>query len=176
MSHLFGGRSRNFGRLVGTLLFVALGTLCSACGLENDVSSAATGPLLALKDSDTVVETNLTTVLTAVQSGEPASQGGIATTSGPSTSYGLISVSGSAGQPIVLAGFNQLSDDCLGLVYFGASTPSGTSVLGQTQGTAYFWVLRTTASDCDAASFAATPSAPKSWPSGDPSSSGFPLP
>ena len=164
-----------FGRAGATALcLVALVALSSACGLANDASSAATGPLLALKDSDTVVETNLKTVVTALQTGESASQSGIATTSGPSTGYGDVSVSDATGQATVLAGFNQLSKDCLGVVYI---TTAASSVLGQSQpGTYYFWVVNTTSPGCDAASFAATPSAPSGWPAGDPSGTGWPLP
>ena len=176
MREILGGRSGRLRRIGGSVLLAATGVLTGACGLANDASSAITGPLLALKDSDTVVETNLTTVLQVLQAGEPVSHAAIATTAGPSTSYSVISVSQSPGQPVVLAGFNQLSDDCLGLVYFGSSTAATTPVLGQTSGTAYFWLLRTSASACDAASFAATPAVPQGWPSGDPSSSGFPLP
>ena len=167
---------RRFGTFAGGLVLSGLVVLTSACGLANDVSTAATGPLLALKDSDTVVEQNLQTALTALQSGAPASPAGtgISTTSGPSTGYGVVSLSEGAGQPAVLAGFNQLSNDCLGLVYI---TSPGATVLGQSQpGTYYFWLAQTTSSACDAASFAATPAVPKGWPSGDPSGSTWPLP
>jgi nitrous oxide reductase len=152
----------------------SVGLLSAGCGLANDAQTAITGPLLALKDSDTVVEQNLQTVQTVVQSGEPASTSSIATTSGPSTGYGEISVSQAAGQPTVIAGFNQLSDDCLGLVFI---TTGGAAVLGQSQpGSYYFWVTGTTSAACDAASFAATPAAPSAWGAGDPSGSGWPLP
>lgn len=164
------------GPVLSGLVLAGLVLLTSACGLANDASTAATGPLLALKDSDTVVEQNLQTALTSLQSGAPSGQAvtGIATTSGPSTGYGVVSISNPAGQPAVLAGFNQLSDDCLGLVYI---TTPGATVLGQSQaGTYYFWLTQTTSSACDAASFAATPAAPKGWPSGDPSGSTWPLP
>lgn len=159
-----------------SLLAAGVGLLAGACGLANDASSAVTGPLLALKASDTVVETNLQTVETALQSGAPATQAGtgIATTPGPSTGYGIVSVSTTAEQPVVLAGFNQLSDDCLGLIY--VTTP-GATVLGESQpGSYYFWIAQTSSSGCDAASFAATPAVPKSWPSGDPSASSWPIP
>jgi len=173
-----GGIERIPGRLgrilAASCLLVGLGLLGSSCGLADDVSTAITGPLLALKDSDTVVETNLKTILTAVQTGISPSQAGLATTSGPSTSYGLVSVSDPSGGPLVLAGFNQLSDDCLGLVDI---TTASSAVLGQTQpGTYYFWVISTSPSGCDAASYAATPGAPSGWPAGDPSETGWPLP
>jgi len=157
-------------------LLVGLGALAGACGLASDASNAATAPLVALKDSDTVVEQNLQTAETALQSGMPGTEGGtgIATTAGPSTGYGVVSLSDTSGQPIVLAGFNQLSNDCLGLVDISAP---GATVLGQSQpGTYYFWMAGTSSADCDAASFAATSAVPKGWPSGDPSGSPWPVP
>jgi hypothetical protein len=155
----------------GVVLGATLGTLGGACGVANDASSAITGPLLALKDSDAVVENNLQSVLTTIEAGESPSLAGIATTSGPSTGYGLVSVS--SGPPAVLAGFNQLSDDCLGLVYIATGA---SPVLGASQaGTYYFWITRTSSAACDAASFAATPSVPAGWPPGDPSGTGWPL-
>lgn len=172
MADLVGWRYR---RGVVTLLLVcASGFLISSCGLASDAGSAVTAPLVGLKDTDTVVETNLKTLLTTVQVGEPVSQGGIATTSGPSTGAGVVSESGSSGQAVVLAGFNTASNDCLGAIEI---TTAGSPVLGQSQpGTYYFWVVDTTSAGCDAASFAATPSVPSGWPSGDPSASGWPLP
>ncbi|MHB1509599.1 MAG: hypothetical protein ACYCST_07690 [Acidimicrobiales bacterium] len=177
MAGRFRWRSTWLGRAACSgLLLVGLGAVLGACGLSNDLSTAATGPLLALKASDTVVETNLQTAETALQSGAPADQvgTGITTTAGPSTSYNVLSVSSTAGQATVLAGFNQLSRDCLGLVDL---TGPGVSVLGQTQvGTYYFWIAQSASSTCDAASFAATAAVPKGWPGGDPSSTGWPLP
>jgi hypothetical protein len=168
-------RARRSRRALRQCLLVAgLGMLSAGCGLASDAQTAITGPLLALKDSDTVVEQNLQTLQTVLQSGEPASASSIATTPGPSTGYGEISVSQAAGQPTVIAGWNQLSDDCLGMVII---TTGGAAVLGQSQpGTYYFWVIHTTSPACDAGSFAATPAAPSAWGTGDPSGSGFPLP
>ncbi len=169
MAGFLGHRRRRL--LVTVLVAVGSSLLTSSCGLASDAGSAVTAPLVGLKDSDTVVETNIKTLLTALQVGSPAD---IATTAGPSTGYGVISESGSSGQTVVLAGFNQLSDDCLGAVDI---TTAGSPVLGQSQpGTYYFWVVDTTSSGCDASSFAATPSVPSGWPSGDPSGSGWPLP
>jgi len=145
--------------IVGTL-----GLLVAACGLP----SAIEAPLRTLTMSDVVVETNLQSVATATD----GIGSGVATTTGPSTTYHTVSVSSAAGHPTVLAGFNQLSNDCLGLVEI---TSPGFPVLGENQsGTFYFWVLGTTSPACDAASFAATTTAPSHWPTGDPSSSGFP--
>jgi hypothetical protein len=159
---------------VGCLLVAGLALLGGGCGLSNDVSTAITGPLLALKDSDTVVETNLKTVVTTLQAGEPASAAGLTVTSGPSTGYSVISVSTPTGQPTVIVGWNQLSQNCLGVVTIAAG---GVPVLGESQpGTYYFWDLHVSSPSCSAASFAATPSTPTGWPSGDPSSSGWPLP
>ena len=177
MTGLLGSRETWLGRATcNGLLLATLCAVTAACGVSNALSTAATGPLLALKASDTVVETNLQTAVTALQSGAPANQAGtgITTTAGPSTSYNVLSVSSTAGQVTVLAGYNQLSRDCLGLVDV---TGPGTTVLGQTQvGTYYFWIARSASSTCDAASFAATPAVPKGWPSGDPSPTGWPLP
>jgi hypothetical protein len=150
-----------------------LGLLASACSISNDVGNASNGPLGVLKVSDVVVETNLQTVASA---GDGIGNGGIATTSGPSTGYHEISVSSLAGYPMVLAGFNGLSDDCLGEVVI---TSPGVQVLGETQpGTYDFWLTGLTgtkSATCDAGSFAATTTVPSGWPAGDPSSSGWPI-
>jgi hypothetical protein len=147
----------------------SLGLLASACGLENDASNAAEAPLGALKATDVVVETNLQSLETPT--------GGIgssvAQTAGPSTGPTVISVSSGAGRPTVLAGFNPDSNDCLGAIEI---TSPGIAVLGESQpGTYDFWVTGTTSAACDAATFAATTSVPSGWPSGDPTSSGWPL-
>jgi hypothetical protein len=155
---------------VGAVAVLAgFAVLVSACGVESAANNAVEAPLGVLKASDSVVETNL-------QLAETATDGmgsSVATTTGPSTSYRVISVSSGAGRPTVLVGFNQLSNDCLGLIEVGSP---GQPVLGATQaGTYYFWLTSTAPADCSAARFAATPSVPTGWPAGDPTSSGWPV-
>lgn len=158
---------RHFARAV--LALSGLAMLASACGVANELGSGVEAPLGALKASDSVVETNLQTAAT-VTDGLGSS---VATTSGPSTSYRVVSVSSGSGRPTVFAGFNQLSNDCLGIIQIASP---GVEVLGETQPGSYdFWVTGTTSSECDAATFAATTAVPAGWPAGDPTSSGFPL-
>lgn len=162
---------RPVGRHVAraVLALSGLAMLASACGVANELGSGVEAPLGALKASDSVVETNLQTAAT-VTDGLGSS---VATTSGPSTSYRVVSVSSGSGRPTVFAGFNQLSNDCLGIIQIASP---GVEVLGETQPGSYdFWVTGTTSSECDAATFAATTAVPAGWPAGDPTSSGFPL-
>jgi hypothetical protein len=169
------GVERVGDRLKRVLLLglVALGGLSAgACGISNDLYNGYSGPLAVLKNTDVVVETNLKTMETTLQMGEPeaAAMGG--TTSGPSTGANVVSVSDPPSGPIVLAGYNDDSRDCLGMLVI--KTP-GVAVLGQAQpGTYYFWETGTTSPSCDAATFAATATIPGGWPTGDPSSSGWP--
>jgi len=157
--------------LLTGVAFAGLGLVASACSLSSDASSAIQAPLNILPESDVVVETNLQTAQSAAQAGGLGG-GAMATTSGPSTSYGVISARSGAGRASVYAGFNQLSDDCLGLMVLSTGSQP---VLGETQpGTYYFWVLKTTPSVCDAATLAVTGSVPSGWPSGDPSTSTWP--
>jgi hypothetical protein len=158
------------GRAVrAALALSSLALLASACGVANDLGNTANGPLGVLKVSDTVVETNLQTAGAATD----GIGSGVATTTGPSLSYHVVSVSSGAGRPTVLVGFNQLSGDCLGLVQM---LPPGATVLGESQsGPYYFWSTGTTGPACDAASFAAMTTVPSGWAAGDPSSSGWPL-
>jgi hypothetical protein len=150
------------------LVLVALVVLSSACGLESAANSAVQAPLGVLKASDTVVEANLQSAAT-VTDGLGSS---VATTSGPSTGYKVISLSSGAGRPTVFAGFNNLSDDCLGLIEIASP---GVSVLGESQtGTYYFWLTGTTRPQCDAGTFAAMTTVPSGWPAGDPTAAGWP--
>jgi hypothetical protein len=162
------------GRVVrvalGMLALASFAVLAGACGLENDANTAAEAPLGALKATDVVLETNLQSVETPTD-GMGSS---VVQTAGPSTGPTVISLSSGTGRPTVLAGFNPDSSDCLGVVEI---TSPGVAVLGETQAATYdFWVTGTTSAACDAASFAAMTSVPAGWPSGDPTSSGFPLP
>jgi hypothetical protein len=165
-----GERRVSVGRVVrGVAIVSTLALLASACSMTNDLGNPSNGPLGVLKVSDVVVETNLQSVATAAD----GITAGITTTSGPSLGYKEISVSSAAGHPTILAGYNNLSRDCLGMVEI---TTPGFPVLGETQpGTYDFWLLGTPASACDAASFSATTSVPTGWPAGDPTSSGFPI-
>lgn len=156
-------------RTVTTGLLVGICVSSSACGLTGEASSAISAPLNVLSETDKVVETNLQTVST---SGSLATDPGIAITSGASTGYGDISQYAVTGRLTVLAGWNQLTDDCLGLVEIGTA---GTPVLGISQpGTYYFWVKKVPSPTCDAATLAEYAQVPQGWPPGDPSPSGWP--
>jgi hypothetical protein len=100
---------------------------------------------------------------------------GGAVTTGPSTGVGVLSEAGEGGVA-AYAGFNKLSNDCLGLIVIpagGTTTPA----LGQTTaGTYRFWVRNTTSAACDASSFLLMTTVPVGWAKGDPSPNGFPLP
>src|SRR5581483_11596864 len=100
------GRQARRGLAV-IVLTGATASLASACGLSS-AGTAVTAPLVGLKDTDTVVETNLETAASGTVEG-------IGVTSGPSTGYTVISEFSSP-QAKVYASFNQLSNDCLGLV------------------------------------------------------------
>ncbi len=155
---------------VMALAMCGAGVSAAGCSTAHEAATAVTAPLSVLPDTDAVVETNLTTASEGAIAGGGL---GVQTTSGPSTSYNVISESSSP-QVVVLAGFNQLSDDCLGLVKISAAS---VPVLGESQPGSYdFWVKGTEAASCNAASFAATSSVPQGWPAGDPSSAGWPLP
>lgn len=137
------------------------GAIVTACGLSQDVGSAVTAPLAVLPATDVVVETNLQSASNAAA----GSLGGVQVVSGPSTNYNTISEASNLGTT-VLVGFNQLSNDCLGLIRI--SSPSS-PVLGESQiGTYDFWVTGTTPAVCDAATFAATAAVPHGWPAADP--------
>jgi len=165
-------RELGFRVLAAGLLLSGL-ALIQGCSLSNDVGNGLQAPLNVLPESDVVVETNLSTAQTAAQAGGLTGSS-VATTSGPSTGYSVISVSSGPGRPAIYAGFNQLSNDCLGLMV----VPAGSlPALGEgLAGTYYFWILKTTSAACDAATFARTPSLPSSWPKNDPSSGGWPKP
>ncbi len=166
-------REQGLRALATALVLAGAGLTATACSLSNDASNALQAPLNILPESDVVVETNLNTAVTTSDTGG-LSGSGVATTSGPSTSYGVISVSSGPGRPAIYAGFNQLSDDCLGMMV----VPAGSlPALGEgLAGTYYFWILKTTSSACDAATFALTPSLPSGWPKNDPTSGGWPKP
>ncbi|MGH9171557.1 MAG: hypothetical protein ACRD0Z_11895 [Acidimicrobiales bacterium] len=141
--------------------------LGAACGLSS-VPQAVTAPLAVLPATDVVVEQNLQSVAESHGSGAVAVVG---TVSGPSLNYHEVSESSSSGV-LVLAGYNQLSGHCLGILRISAPVQP---VLGESQpGTYDFWQLKGAASACDAASFASYAKVPQDWPAGDPTTGGWP--
>jgi len=160
--------------LAAGLVLGGIVPLVSGCALASDAGSAVEAPLVALPDSDVVVETNLKSADENLDTGASAfgDSSGTAFVAGPSTGAASISESTSPGGATVLAAFNPLSDDCLGLFVVPVAAAS---VLGESQpGTYYYWNRHSTAPACDAASFAASVSAPSGWPAGDPSASQWP--
>ncbi len=160
---------------IATALFglaVVLGA--TGCGLANDAGNAFQAPLVGLKASDTVVETNIQTAVQAgaMPGGLSGASAGTPITNGPSTGYNEISAASIPGGPKVYAGWNQLSKDCLGEIEI---TIAGAVVLGETQpGTYYFWTSGAPYTACDASTIVAETTVPKGWPAGDPSSTGWP--
>ncbi len=174
---------------MGAMLLVgAAATSLGGCSLPGDAVNGYYAPLSVLPDSDVAVETNLKTASTGedVSTGQTTlpdgigsglggsgDDGGGLTTAGPSTGPSVISED-SSGTAAALVGYNPLSHDCLGLLEIDSA---GSTVLGQSAvGSYYFWIRNTSSAACDAASFLAVPTVPTTWPKGDPSVSGWPMP
>ncbi len=161
--------------MLGTCLLLSA---CSAgSALSNDVVN--NGPLSALPATDVAVETNLQTALqqaqvSALGGQTPAMPAGAV--SGPSSGPSVVSYAAPAAGMTVLAGYNDVSHDCLGIVSIAGSY-SGPPVLGKSSsGTYDFTAANASASSCDSTVFASEPVPPPGWPSDDPSSGSWPVP
>jgi hypothetical protein len=173
------GRGRSGARAVsaGSLVAVVAGStlLSGGCSLANDATTAVTAPLTALPATDVVVETNLQTELQAAQAAAATGQApsGGSFVAGPSSGPSVTSVAAPQPGAEVLVAYNNVTRDCLGILYLAAAPAS--AVLGESgAGTYYFTAPSTPSGACTASGFAALGTAPAGWPAGDPSSAGFP--
>lgn len=158
------------------LAVAAGGVLASGCSLLSDAATSATAPLTALPATDVVVETNLETSLTVVRTGA-ATGAGLAGmpgfVAGASDNPSATSFARPSPAVTVLAAYNNVTRDCLGVAVLSAAPPA--PVLGRTAAGSYYFVARSTPpGGCAASTFAADAAVPGGWPSGDPSSAGFP--
>jgi hypothetical protein len=178
-------RGRGPGGTLRLLLcgLAALGVAAalSSCGASAALGSAVLAPLSALPETDVVMETNLQT---AVQGGIAASgisavsgaaNPNVPEVSGPPTSENVVSVGTGATGVSVYSAFNPLDKHCLGTLVLAPG--SVTTVLGESTAGSYdFWFGPTTSTACTASSLATEATVPKGWATGDPSSTGWPLP
>jgi hypothetical protein len=158
----------------------ALAVVVSGCGASSALGSAVLAPLSALPETDVVMETNLQS---AVQGGITGSSisgissiggSGVPEVTGPPTSVGVVSVASTTFVATYTA-FNPADRHCLGTFVLKPGSP--TAVLGETApGTYDFWFGPTTATACASSLFPTESTVPSGWASGDPSSTGWPLP
>lgn len=168
------------GALCALAGIAALAAAMSGCGASSALGSAVLAPLSALPETDVVMETNLQS---AVQGGiaggsisaiSSISGSGVPEVTGPPTSIGVVSVASTTFVSVYTA-FNPADRHCLGTFVLKPGSP--TAVLGETtQGTYDFWFGPTTATSCAASLFTSESTVPSGWASGDPSSTGWPLP
>jgi hypothetical protein len=168
---------------VGFVVAVAgSGATLSACG----VGQALNAPITAIGATDVVVQNNLETALQAAQteyttSNSFASFGttdspniGETLTVNPSTGPSVISfASSSTGQAVVIAAYNKATQNCYGIVAIaGTATPP---ILSEsTQGTYDFKDPHIVSAGCDAGRYLSQIVPLPTWPTGDPTPSGWP--
>lgn len=155
-------------------------------GCTNQVANDVDAPINAIKDTDTVVETNIQSAITSAStvaathglftSFSPSSAG-MAATTGPSTGPGDLSYAvAPGGGALVLAAWNHTDQHCIGAVV--VSQQLTTPILGvlSPNSQAYDFIApAATSSACSASAFAATPASPTGWQLA-PTTSGYPLP
>jgi hypothetical protein len=166
---------------LGGLVALGLVAALSGCGASAALGSAVLAPLSVLPDTDVVLETNLQA---AVQgglvsegiSGISGNNGAnVPEVSGPPTSENVVSVASGTGGVSVYSAFNPIDKHCLGTLVIAAGSLA--IVLGEnTPGSYDFWFGPTTPTGCTASTLATEATVPKGWATGDPSSTGWPLP
>jgi len=168
---------------LGCLVAIAVsGGVLSACG----VGQALNAPITAIGATDVVVQNNLETAIQAAQteyttSNSYASFGsadspsiGETLTEDPSTGPSVISFASSAsGQAVVIAAYNKATENCYGIIAIaGTATPP---ILSESaQGTYDFKDPHIVSAGCDAGRYLSQIVPLPTWPSGDPTPSGWP--